>query len=159
MPWNAETLYPPASGLFPTAVVYGGQLHVFTCTSGLDHRWWDGTRWNFEVLDSGATIGITSFNVAATEFNGELHLFYRYAQIGIIGLRHGWWDGTQWNFETLDVGNSNGESSAAAVYDGQLHVFTTIVSYMQRAILHHFCRARAWKRCIQAPLNECGEKK
>jgi Type IV secretion-system coupling protein DNA-binding domain len=35
----------------------------------------------------------------------------------------------------------------------------TSLLYMQRAILHHFCRARTWKRCIQAPLNECGEKK
>ena len=33
------------------------------------------------------------------------------------------------------------------------------VSYMQRVILHHFCRVSTWKSCVQAPLNWCGKKK
>ena len=67
-------------------------------------------------------------------YNGQLHLFATklFTTNPIVsGLRHEWWDGTRWNFETLDGAGSTGHDTypvglynTVTVFNGQLHVFT-----------------------------------
>jgi hypothetical protein len=91
------------------------------CVSGgLRHGWWDGTQWNFEVLDYPQSNGQS---LSTLVYRNQLHIVGRGGTIGSYSLRHGWWDGTQWNFETLDAGVSTGETTAVTEYAGQFHVF------------------------------------
>lgn len=97
-------------GTDTSEVLYGGQPHVWydDLTAGsLRHGWWDGSRWNFNTLDgpgSGSGGGRTTDNVGSSKsallYGGQPHVWYYDTSVG--SLRHGWWDGTRWNFETLD---------------------------------------------------------
>ena len=150
--WNFEILDGPGSpggngrttdlvGTDIAAAIYGLQYEVWysDITAGsLRHSWFDGTRWNFEILDGpGSPAGdgrttdhVGTFN-AATTYNFQLQDFYY--DTTTASLRHGWWDGTRWNFETLDGGGSPGGGgrttdnvgmyNAAEVYGTQLQVW------------------------------------
>ena len=96
-----------AIGEDTATAVFEGDLFVFHHdeTSG-DLRTGRRTdRWRFQTLDgTGGTSGRINANVgsdvAATAFGGALHAFYRDADAG--NLRHAWFDGATWRFETLD---------------------------------------------------------
>jgi hypothetical protein len=126
--WNFETLDGPGGawpghttdpvGVSNSVAVYNGRLHVFTfdsfgtpvyngiATEGiLRHDWWDGRRWNFQILDGAgsawaghSTDKVGAFNSVAV-YNTHLHVFTYDATTG--SLRHDWWDGRRWNFQTL----------------------------------------------------------
>jgi hypothetical protein len=148
--WNFETLDGTGStrpghtshtiGQSISAVVYGSQLHVFASddtTFSLRHDWWTGAAWAFQTLDGNGSILAGHVNnlvgdySAPVVFAGYLHVFNYDGTTG--SLRHEWWDGARWHFETLDgaastvpghTADSVGVLSAVIVFDGQLHVFT-----------------------------------
>jgi hypothetical protein len=87
----------------------------------------------FETLDgAGGTSGRTAHNVgsdvSAAVFDGLLHVFYRDDTGG--NLRHAWFDGSSWRFQTLDgasmvdgrVNSDVGQRSVSVVFDGALFV-------------------------------------
>ncbi len=124
-------------GAYSAALIYGGQPHVwyYDDTGGnLRHGWWNGTAWQFETLDgvlgpNGRIDGIVGAYSAALIYGGQPHVWY-YALTG-NNLRHGWWDGTAWQFETLDgalgpngrIEGNVGWYSTVLIYNGQPHVW------------------------------------
>jgi hypothetical protein len=87
----------------------------------------------FETLDgAGGTSGRTTHDVgsdvSAAVFGGLLHVFYRDDTGG--NLRHTWFDGSSWRFQTLDgastiggrVNSDVGRRSVTTVFDGKLFV-------------------------------------
>jgi len=111
-------------GRYPTAVVYGGELHVFyqgywSSSGVLRHAHFNGTQWSFEDLDGhdltgGATAAVGEWNTSLV-VGSELHVWYLGHTPGAPdpcrcvppappgdGLRHAWFDGSTWRFEFLD---------------------------------------------------------
>jgi hypothetical protein len=87
----------------------------------------------FETLDgaggaSGRTSHSVGSDVSAAAFGGLLHVFYRDDTGG--NLRHAWFDGSSWRFQTLDgasttgghVNSDVGQRSVTVVFDGSLFV-------------------------------------
>ncbi|GEM_PF-1177654 len=145
--WLSETLDGPGGlagrttddvGPYSAVTLYGGLPHVFyydVSTGGLRHAWWTGTTWLFETLDglggrSGASTHILGQYSSVTLYGGLPHVFYYDLSAG--GLRHAWWTGSRWRFETLDGhggrSGSNtdtvGQYSAVTLYGGLPHVFS-----------------------------------
>ena len=125
-------------GYYPTAILYGGQPHVwYSDSTGLDlrHGWWNGVVWSFETLDgAGGGSGQTTDNVgvytAAILYGEQPHVWYWDVDAG--DLRHAWWNGSAWAFETLDgfAGGADGRIAASvgsfntvALYNGEPHVW------------------------------------
>jgi hypothetical protein len=124
-------------GTDTAAVVYGGVAHVFysAIVSG-SHRLRHGSLSaspTFERLDgaggpNGRTTHDVGSDVSAAVFGAVMHVFYRDDTDG--NLRHGWFDGTTWRFQTLDgtstvggrVDSDVGQSSATAIFGGKLEV-------------------------------------
>ena len=92
--------------------------------------------WYFETLDGHQTgpNGQINANVGAykalTLYAGQPHVWYCDTTNG--DLRHAWWTGTAWHFETLDghqtgpngqINASVGLDSAVTLYAGQPHVW------------------------------------
>ena len=120
------------------AVVVGGITHVYYATTGGGHgRLREATLAatpSFHTLDgngggAGRTADSVGSDISAAVFGGVVHVFYRDDTGG--NLRHAWFDGTSWQFETLD-GNSTtagrissdlGQSSSAAAFASRLDVF------------------------------------
>ena len=78
------------------------------------------------------------------DYNGMPHVFY--LEDWCNGpLRHGWWDGSRWHFETLDgAGGARGRVKAAVcgpisvvLYDGVPHVFYSAADATGHAYLRH----------------------
>lgn len=131
--WQVETLDGNGSpggdgrttdgvGTDNSAMTYGAQLHDVYADAGggLRHAWWDGVQWRFETLDgigsSGGAGRVTSDHVgvanSALVYNGQLQVFYADTTAGT--LRHAWWNGAQWTFETLDGSGTSGGGRASA---------------------------------------------
>jgi hypothetical protein len=128
-------------GQYSASTLYTGVPQVFyldSSGSNLRHGWWNSSIWQFEALDgpgAGAANGRTSDDVgafnSAVSYGGQLHDFY--FDSSHHELRHAWWTGSTWFFETLDgvdapKGNgqttdSVGSYSTATVYGTQLQVW------------------------------------
>lgn len=118
-------------GQYTSAVVYGGgpQVFYYDDTDGaLRHTWWDGSNWGFETLDGlGAKPGQANRSVgsdtAAVIYGGTPHVWYYDIDAG--DLRHAWWTGTTWGYQTLDgAGGANvGTYNAVTLFGGTPHVF------------------------------------
>jgi hypothetical protein len=164
--WHFEILDGKDSGwpghstrtlLGDAVLIYAGQLHVFATQShnttiefGLEHDWWDGARWHFETLDGpGSTWpGHTTKTVneaIATIYNSVPNVFITTGD-PTVSLNHDWWDGTRWHFETLDGQGSTypghttqpvGWSTAVAVHNGALNVFTGEIAGVSSQTLRH----------------------
>jgi len=120
-------------GLFPSAVIYDNQLHVFyydSANGNLRHSWSDsnGNNWQFETLDGGggvsgrieADLGITP---AAVEKDGILQVFY-YDQTN-NNLRHAWFvPGNTWKFENMD-----GDSGAVSRNNANVGIHPSVIKY------------------------------
>lgn len=126
-------------GVTSSVTVWNGQPHVFygDQTDGdLRHAWWDGIAWRFETLDGtgpdpAGRMGIAmQYGSAPTVFGGTLHVWYQ-GQVGNNYLRHAWWTGNGWRFETLDGdGGADGRLypnvgsfPAVTIFGGAPHVF------------------------------------
>lgn len=119
-------------GATPTVSTYGIQVHVYyhDVTNGdLRHAWWDGAHWNSETLDgntvdaSGRRNAELGQDATVTLFGGAPHVWYYDASNG--NLRHGWWTGRQWLFETLDGDVDAGSGRAT----GDLGQHPTVLLY------------------------------
>jgi hypothetical protein len=160
--WHFETLDGAASGKLGhtndqigtsnAATAYGTKLEDFTwdvSKRSLHHEWWDGTAWHFEAVDgkdstkSGASTTGVGTNNAVAVFNGQLHVF---SSTDAFSLRHDWWDGAAWHFETLDgpgstlpghVSDFAGSNNAAVVFGTKLEVFTEEFGFSQVDNLRH----------------------
>jgi subtilisin family serine protease len=125
-------------GQFSAAIIYNGAMHVWyydATAHSLRHAVGDGSAWTFETLDgTGAASGSgqTSDNVgqynSVTLYNGGPHIWYYDA--AAHSLRHGFWNGTGWSFETVDgagvTGRPNddvGKFTSVTVYAGAPHVW------------------------------------
>jgi hypothetical protein len=110
-------------------------LFSYDATAG-NLRWGQrtGSAWSFATIDgAGGTDGRIDANVgedqAAVAYDGALHVFYYDRTHG--DLRHGWYDGSSWSFETLDGAGGGAGRLAANVglrltalnSAGTLHVF------------------------------------
>ncbi len=121
------------------AILYNGRPHVFYVNQGtvdLRHAYWNGSYWSFETLDGHQNgphgqidMGVGRY-VSATLYNGRPHVFYYDESNG--NLRHGYWNGSFWAFETLDghqngpngrVNREVGNHSAVTLYNDRPHVF------------------------------------
>ncbi len=148
-------------GLQPSVILYNGRPHVFYADqtdNALRHAWFGGSAWAFETLDgNGGANGRTAHNVgrypSVVPYNGRPHVFY-YDQSD-DSLRHAWFGGSAWGFETLDgtgstrpghTNNGVGQWAAATVYGSQPHVFyqDTDLGLLRRA----YWTARTWKFLI-----------
>ncbi len=110
---NAASQFGGGNALMP----YGAQIQAFYADSAhgsLGHSWRDGTRWNVEVLDGAGKNTNDSVGkfVTAIQYGAQIQLLYSDATTHT--LRHAWWDGIRWNFETLDgAGGANGRTTHA----------------------------------------------
>ena len=129
-----------------TAVMYQGGAHLFyrdDDTGDLRHTWqnvaadWRGPYWLTETLDGESTVnGRTTHDVVGNDgatvtlVGGLPHLFYE--DTTTKDLRHAWWTGSVWGFETLDgdrsaasgrVSGAVGDSPSVTVLGGVPHVF------------------------------------
>jgi hypothetical protein len=119
------------------AVTYGGVAHVFYSASSGAHSSLRQATFGgpavFETLDGeggggGRTTNSVGRDVSATVFGGAIHVLYT-ADVG-GNLRHAWFDGSAWSFETLDgrstvggrVDADVGGASTATVFGGRLEV-------------------------------------
>lgn len=94
-------------------VLIDGRPHVFyRGLQTLRHAYYNGLFWAFETLDGeGGPHGRTNANVGAFNavvlYGGRPHVFYQDATNR--NLRHAYFTGTAWGFETLDgAGGPNG---------------------------------------------------
>jgi len=124
-------------GEYIATVLYNGLPHVFyydTTNDTLRHAYYNGFFWAFETLDgNGGTNGRVNANVGTYNsvmlYNGRPHIFYRDEMNHT--LRHAYWNGLFWSFETLDGnGGTNGRVNAnlawwnaSVLYGGRPHVF------------------------------------
>ncbi len=124
-------------GSHNTAVLYNGRPHIFywdNTDSTLRHAYYNGSFWAFETLDgNGGPNGRVNTDVgeygAAILYNGRPHVFYR--SDGLDSLRHAYYNGSAWIFETLDgMGGPNGRvntdvgwNNSVVLYNGRPHVF------------------------------------
>jgi len=146
-------------GLWTSVVLYDGRPHVFyndndLARLDLRHGYWNGQSWVFETLDGhqngphGQQIGNAGFDNAALLYNGRPHVF-SYSGTG-SNLRHGYWNGQFWVFETLDgAGGANGRISAALGRDnaavlsgGRPHVFYYDIT--NKNLRHAYYTGTAW---------------
>ncbi len=126
---NFGTIATPQSGHtleYPAAAYYGSDLHLFASDRNIsagtsELRWcrppYSGTSLacTWSTIDGG-TGNLKIFGEIKTyswSGDGKLHVFY-VNQFGSTQLlRHGWFDGTSWQFENLDgAGGANGRISA-----------------------------------------------
>ena len=125
-------------GFASTVVMYNGRPHVFyldNTSFDLRHGYWSGTTWAFEILDghqngpNGRVNESTGYDNAAVLYGDRPHVFYR---TNSSDLRHAYFTGSAWGFETLD-GNggphgrttaATGLDNAAVVSGGRLRVFS-----------------------------------
>jgi len=109
------TYYALPSHATVSAVVYNSTLQVFYTLANGDIRnaSYNGTSWSFQNLDgdSGSVAGQQSNNMtdvgssiaSVVDSNNVLQLFYTgIDSTGYNDLRHAWYNGTSWNFESLD---------------------------------------------------------
>jgi hypothetical protein len=123
-------------GADTATAVFQGDVFVFSSdTTSSDLRVGRRSdRWRFRMLDGAGGVGgriaaNVGSDVAAATFGDALHAFYRDDTHG--DLRHAWFDGTSWRFETLDgAGGADrrtnadvGTSISAQVFRGSLLVF------------------------------------
>jgi hypothetical protein len=114
----------------PAALLFAGAPHVFsvdTTAGRLRHGWWTGAAWRFESLDGPGVAGVGGRSavrvvgdVAVVLHGGTPHAWYRAGDD--LRLRHAWWTGTRWRFETLDT--AVGRGIAVVHFAGAPHVFT-----------------------------------
>ena len=114
--WRYEVLNGGSHFVNGNALLkYGTQIQDFYADAShgsLAHSWWDGIRWNFETLDGAGrnTTDVVGTVVEAMQYGTQIQLFYLDATTHT--LRHAWWDGARWNFETLDgLGGANGRTT------------------------------------------------
>lgn len=146
-----------AVGVATTVINYAKGPNVFYCEytqpdrtgspeSGagtLRHAWWTGSSWLFEDLDGPGSsyVGHITDDVCSADasletaltavvFDGQLQVYYPDATIG--KLRHAWYDGSTWQFETLDgrgakwfghTSDQVGANPTALLYRGVPEVF------------------------------------
>jgi hypothetical protein len=125
-------------GMVPVAIEFGNDIHVFyrdDTFQNVRHGVLAGNAWSFEALDgTGGRNGRTKasvFPMAAAKLDDRLSLF---SWDGTNGdLRHGYWMGVNWQFETLDGDSSDlfgristflgGRAAALALGASRLAVF------------------------------------
>jgi len=98
------------------AATPGGVVNVWyfdAHTNALRHAWWTGSVWQFEKLDGPGSTGagrtrqpLAGPLAVAVPSSGEPNLWYLDKTTG--ALRHAWWTGAVWQFETLDGPGSRG---------------------------------------------------
>jgi hypothetical protein len=103
-----------------SATVLGGRARVYYDDDGgasLRYAQQTAAGWRFETLDGpsstlpGHTADHVGSAIAVTQMNGNAQVYYDDATRG--SLRHAWWTGSAWRFETLD-----GPGSVIAGHDG-----------------------------------------
>ncbi len=130
------------------ATQYGSTLQLFyadATSNALRHAWYDGA-WHFETLDgNGGSGGRTANDVAGGDiavrtYLGQLQVFY--SDDTAHTLRHAWWTGTTWGFETLDTGLASSAHVAATQYGSTLQVMYAGTG----GLLRHAWYDGAWHR-------------
>jgi hypothetical protein len=96
-----------------SATLIGGQPQVFYADAtrqSLRQAWLTASGWRFETLDgpaataAGHTTDHVGSAVGVTQMNGYVQVYYYDATRQ--ELRHAWWTGAAWRFETLDGAGS-----------------------------------------------------
>jgi hypothetical protein len=155
-------------GLRPSAVNFGGKLHVAYVNSGagdLRHAVFDGTRWTFGTLDgaggpSGRIDGNVGWNTALSVYGSALHIFYLFRvppcpSCDFRGsLREATFAGGAWTFSTLrDIGCCHVDQSVAPVKVAFDDVYLFYQSYAATTTL----RAIRWDGSTWTTLGCIGE--
>lgn len=168
--WGKETLDGAMSpggggrvaddvGQWGAALIYAGGPHIFyynDTESTLRHAWWTGLAWGFETLDGlggpnpGRTVDSVGSDVSVIVYNGGPHVFY----YDITGgdLRHAWWTGSTWGFETLDgdrtvggrMDSDVGTYTSAILYNGNPVVFYSTGGSDPQDLRHTWWTGAAW---------------
>jgi hypothetical protein len=127
--WQVETVDSNGNvGEYSSiALDSNGRPHIsYHDTTNLDlkYAYWDGTQWQVETVDSDGKTG--EWTSIAIDTNDRLHISYydTYSGPPAVGepvirtedLMYAYWDGTQWQVETVDRGTDNiGEYSSIAL--------------------------------------------
>ncbi len=164
--WNFETLDGAGGpdgrtkarvGMFPTAIFHDEELHVFyhDITYGnIRHAVFDRSRtnWRFELLDGGGgPNGRTKHEVgrgvsSAVSMPDQLSFFYYDRTAG--NLRHAFWMGANWTFETLD---GDGGTSARIMEDVG-HNTSALINIVGEIVVYYTDQSNSdIRRAVRAP--------
>jgi hypothetical protein len=148
--------------LYAAALLYDGKPQVWyqALPDGtLRHAWWSGAVWFFETLDGAGAPGgngrttelVGSYN-AVLLYAGQPHVWYQDEDAGT--LRHAWWSGSAWFFETLDgagapggngrVADAVGQYNAVIIYAGQPHVWYEDTASFAGTLRHAWWTGSSW---------------
>ena len=152
---DARHRHSPSSHVAVAATQYGSTFHVvYNGTGGLlRHAWYD-TKWNKETLDGDSTVGgrttdDTGDYARVLQFGTQLDIVYQNVTTG--SLRHAWWNGAKWSYETLDgtngtitghTTNNVGAYITVLPYAGGLHI---MYQDSTTGALRHAWYANGWK--------------
>lgn len=122
--------------------VHGRDLQIVyydATNTALRHSWWNGKKWSFEHLDgtsgsvSGKNISVGE-NPSIVSWKGQVQSFYYDATNK--ALRHAWWTGREWKFETL-----NGTSTSVLRETGEMGSNTSAVTVNGRIAVTYYNRS------------------
>ena len=74
-------------------------------TQDLMYAYWDGTQWQIETVSGGTTANIGKYSSIVLDSNNRPHISCYddiYSNIPHYDLVYAYWDGTQWQIETVD---------------------------------------------------------
>ncbi len=106
------------TGQYTSALLYDGGPHIFyydDTDTVLRHAWWTGTQWGFQTVDGqgvlpGQVNASVGSDTAAAMYGGQPHVWYYDISSG--DLRHAWWTGATWAYQTLDGAGAGAATSA-----------------------------------------------
>lgn len=169
--WDFESLDSAVGGgaanFGSATTVYNNQLHTFYYGANgtqrmLRHAWYDGT-WHSEILDSPLSYG---YAPASVVLGGQLHIFNsavlrdaNNVPISSSWLRHGWYDGSTWQFETLEPlapNTQSGYGTSAVIYNNQLHVIDGRRASGVSTVRHSVFNGTSWQyEVIESNVSAC----
>ncbi len=125
--WDIQTV--GQGGYVSLAMDASGAPHLAFTQNVLVHVYWDGNAWVFDQVDNATAQGVS----LAIDSLGFAHIcYYQNYQI-----KYAWYDGSQWNIQTVDPNIGYYESQPALVLDRDNHPHISYYSSPPNGVLKY----------------------
>lgn len=134
-----------------------GQPHIAYGQDHLYYRWYDGSTWQVETVDSTGSMG--RYNALAVDSAGHPHIVYL-DETGYLNarLRYAWHDGTAWQIQAA-TSNANVGFHVSLLLDGddRPHVaYCDQFNYRCDGLHYDYYDGTSWQRKVVAGGSETG---